>query len=399
MKLVKIAAALLLLTACAPKEITTQDTKNNDIVVNTKQVEKSNLVNTTELSGVAMPDKQVPIVAPTPLEVEKVHVSIGDEVSKGDLLVSLDASNATKQLNEAKQAQSDINKAVKEAESATSSNTNSNELDKLQSELNESMKKSEALLEGTQTGAVTPLDLMQSSLDVTLKQAQIAQQSLKQLIPTPDMLPQLKQQQQQANQAVAQAEELVKATRLTAPISGTVAEIGIVEGGIAAPNVPVVTVVDQRDIAATFQVNSYQVSQLKSGNNATVTFDGVDQEFPSKIQTVSPTADPQTSLFTVKVPVSNPQNVIKGGMKATAMVTIDSITDALVVPKEAILYEESEPYVFIAKDNRVTRTPISLGFASGDVYQVVEGLAEKDVIVTDGKERLKDGDTIKERKE
>ncbi|MBM7702559.1 efflux RND transporter periplasmic adaptor subunit [Metabacillus iocasae] len=399
MKIIKITAALLLLTACAPKEITTQDTKNNEIVVDTEQAKKSNLVNTTELSGIAMPDKQVPIVAPTPLEVEKVHVSIGDEVKKGDLLVSLDASNATTQLREAKQVQADLNKAVKEAESATSSNTSQTDLDKLQTELNESMEKSQALLEGTQTGAVTPLDLMQSSLDVTLKQARVAQQSLSQLVPTPDMLPQLKQQQQQANQAVAQAEQLVKATRLTAPINGIVAEVGIVEGGMAAPNIPVVTIVDQRDIAATFQVNSYQISQLKSGNNAIVKFDGINQEFPSTINTVSPTADPQTNLFTVKIPVSNEQNLIKGGMKATAMVTIDSISGALVIPKESILYEENKPYVFVAKDDRVARTPISLGFSSGDVYQVVEGLAENDVIVTNGKERLKDGDTIKERKE
>ncbi|TYR79507.1 efflux RND transporter periplasmic adaptor subunit [Priestia megaterium] len=396
MRIVQIGAVLLLLTACAPKEITTQDTKDNIPVVETVKVTKSNLVNTIELAGAAMPAKQVPVFAANPLNVEEIHTSIGDVVDKGDLLVSLDASEATKQLNEARQASADIDKAVKEAENASPS-SQSGKIEEAQKELNEAVKKSESLLQYSQKNEITSADLLQSSLAISLKQAKLVQQSLSQISLTPDMLPQLKQQQQQANQAVSQAEQLVASTRITAPISGTVADIGVVENGIATPNSPVVTVIDQNNIDATFQVNSYQVSQLKAGNSVTLTFDGVDQKFTTKISSVSPTADPETGLFTVKAPIENAKNQIKGGMKSTAEVTIDSLTDALVIPQEAVSYEEDEPYVFTVEDKKAVRTPITLGFTSGNQYQVVKGLEANDTIVTDGKDQLQNGAKLKER--
>ncbi|MBY6086613.1 efflux RND transporter periplasmic adaptor subunit [Priestia flexa] len=398
MKILQLSAVatVLLLAACAPQEITTEDTKDNIPVVETAKVSKSDLVNTTELSGVAMPSKQVPIVTANPLNVEKVHVKVGDTVQKGDLLVSLDASEATKQLNEARQAAADISKAVKEAE-AKATPDQSQEIKQAQKELEASMNKSESLLEEAQNGDVTSSDLVQSGLEISLNQAKLAQKSLSQISLTPDMLPQLKQQQQQANQAVAQAEQIVASTRLTAPISGTIADVSAVENGIAAPSTPLMTVIDQSNVDATFQVNSYQVSQLKAGNQIKLTFDGVTQEFTSKISTVSPTANPETGLFTVKAPIENAKSQVKGGMKATGEVTIDSLSDALVIPSSAISYDEEQAYVYIVNGKKAVKTPITLGFANDDQYQVVDGLKADDVIVTDGKDQIQDGNEVKQR--
>lgn len=398
MKILQLSAVatVLLLAACAPQEITTEDTKDNVPVVETAKVSKSDLVNTTELSGLAMPSKQVPILTANSLNVEKVHVKVGDTVQKGDLLVSLDASEATKQLNEARQAAADIDKAVKEAE-AKAIPDQSQELQQAQKELEASMNKSESLLEEAQSGDVSSSDLVQSGLEVSLKQAKLAQKSLSQISLTPDMLPQLKQQKQQANQAVAQAEQIVASTRLTAPISGTIADVSAVENGIAAPNTPLMTVIDQSNVDATFQVNSYQVSQLKAGNPIKLTFDGVTQEFTSTISTVSPTADPETGLFTVKAPIENAKNQVKGGMKATGEVTIDSLSDALVIPSSAISYDEEQAYVYIVNGKKAVKTPITLGFTNDDQYQVVDGLKANDIVVTDGKDQIQDGNEVKQR--
>ncbi len=398
MKILQLSAVatVLLLAACAPQEITTEDTKDNVPVVETAKVSKSDLVNTTELSGIAMPSKQVPILTANPLNVEKVHVKVGDTVQKGDLLVSLDASEATKQLNEARQAAADIDNAVKEAESKATPDQ-SQEIQQAQKELEASMNKSESLLEEAQNGDVTSSDLVQSGLEVSLKQAKLAQKSLSQISLTPDMLPQLKQQKQQANQAVSQAEQVVASTRLTAPISGTIADVSAVENGIAAPNTPLMTVIDQSNVDATFQVNSYQVSQLKAGNPIKLTFDGVTQEFTSTISTVSPTADPETGLFTVKAPIENAKNQVKGGMKATGEVTIDSLSDALVIPSSAISYDEEQAYVYVVNGKKAVKTPITLGFTNDDQYQVVDGLKADDIVVTDGKDQIQDGNEVKQR--
>ncbi|MCG3056154.1 hypothetical protein KZ287_28720, partial [Escherichia coli] len=100
----------------------------------------------------------------------------------------------------------------------------------------------------------------------------------------------------------------------------------------------------------------------------------VTQEFTSKISTVSPTANPETGLFTVKAPIENAKSQVKGGMKATGEVTIDSLSDALVIPSSAISYDEEQAYVYIVNGKKAVKTPITLGFANDDQYQVVDGL-------------------------
>ncbi|MFC3884403.1 efflux RND transporter periplasmic adaptor subunit [Bacillus songklensis] len=392
-------ALLLLITACGPKEITTEDLENKEIPVKTEKVQREDLSNTVKLSGIAIPAKQIPLFSPAPLTVKKIHKKAGDTVEKGDLLLSLDESTGVQQLKSAKKAASFINEAVAKAESAPQAlNSKKDSLYKNQQELDKALKEAEQQLNQVQAGELAPSDVLKDSLDIVLKQARLAQQTLTQFQSAQNMLPQLKQQQQQANEAVNQAEKLVHATRITSPIDGMVSEVSVVENGITPPNTPVVTVIDQRQINSTFQVNSYVVSQLNKGNKGIVTFDGVEQEFQAQITSVSPTANPQTGLFTVQIPISNEKQFIKGGMKATATVTVRSLKDVLAIPSSAVLYEKNEPYVFTVENKKAVKTPVSLGFESDGVFQVLEGLENGDKIVVDGQERLKNGDAIQERK-
>jgi RND family efflux transporter MFP subunit len=395
---IKLLIMLFFLTACGPKEITTEDLENRAVSVKTEAVQTKNLNNTVELSGIAVPAKQIPLFSPAPLTVKKIHKQLGDDVQKGDLLLSLDESEARRQLESARKTASSINEAVRKAESAAASLEEGRNLEQAQQELNTALTEAQQQLSQIQEGEIPPGDIVKNSLEIVMQQAALAQQTLTQFQASPSMLPQLKQQQQQAAEAVKQAESLVKAARITSPIDGLVSEIAVVENAMTPPNAPVMTIIDQSQIDATFQINSYVVSQLKKGAQSIVAFDGIEDRFQTEIANISPTANPQTGLFTVQLPIPNEKQLVKGGMKATAAVIIDSLEDVLVIPANAVLYEENEPFVFVSQDGKAVKTPVSLGVQSEENVQILGGVTKGQQIVIDGKERLNNGDLLRERK-
>ncbi|WP_096155130.1 MULTISPECIES: efflux RND transporter periplasmic adaptor subunit [Bacillus] len=385
---------LMFFTACSQKEITSQSTENNKIPITVATVSEKTISNTIELTGTALPSVQVPLVTTSPLTVEKVHVRIGDTVSKGQLIVTLDSQAADEQVKQAKNAINELENALskmKEVEKAAQNQASIADIPKLQEELNLSLQKSQSLLEGVETGAVTSLDLIQSTVDVMIKQAQLATAASQlQQIPSFNTA-ELEVQLQQARNGLKQAEQLADLTKITSPIDGVVADLNVVEDGIATPQLPVATIIQLNTIDATFAVNSYQVSKVKSGQKATVIFEGISEPFSSEIDIVSPTVDMQTNMFTVTIRISNTDRDILGGMRATAFVNIDELESETVVPVEAILYEENDPYVFLIEGEKAVRQNVLLGFRDDEVVQVLEGLSINDTVALNGKERLKDG--------
>ncbi|MFE7063486.1 efflux RND transporter periplasmic adaptor subunit [Sutcliffiella sp. NPDC057660] len=392
---------LVFSTACSQKEITSQNTESNKVPVSVAEVIEQNISNTIELVGMAVPETQVPLLTTSPLTVEKVHVKIGDIVKKGDLIVSLDPTAANEQVTQAQNAVSELENALskmKEMQQAAESQASLTDIPKLQGELNQSLEKSQALLDGVETGAVTSLDLLQSTMEVMLKQAQLSTAaSQAQQMPSFNTV-EIEAQLNQARQGLKQAEQLAEAASITSPIDGIVSELNVVEDGIAAPNVPIGTIIRQDNISATFQVNSYQVSKLQAGQRVTISFEGLSDSYESAIETVSPTVNQQTNMFSVIIPVSNTEQFIKGGMRATAYVSVDNLDAQIVVPNDAILYEEATPYVYLIEDGKALRRDVTTGFRDGEMIQIIEGLIKGQKVAVDGKERLKDGTDISEKK-
>jgi multidrug efflux pump subunit AcrA (membrane-fusion protein) len=65
------------------------------------------------------------------------------------------------------------------------------------------------------------------------------------------------------------------------------------------------------------------------------------------------------------------------------------------VPRRALMLEDGESYVFLARGDSVVRTQVRVGATEGDRAQVLAGLATGDRIVTVGQGGLKTGSKIK----
>jgi membrane fusion protein (multidrug efflux system) len=66
-------------------------------------------------------------------------------------------------------------------------------------------------------------------------------------------------------------------------------------------------------------------------------------------------------------------------------------TDALVVPEQALVPEQGDMFVFLVKDGTAEKRLVRIGQRRVGSVQIVQGLADGDLVVTEGTQKLRDG--------
>ncbi|WP_078555171.1 efflux RND transporter periplasmic adaptor subunit [Bacillus alkalicellulosilyticus] len=393
---------LFVISACSSDEITNEGQERTSLLVDVSEVTESTIKQTLELTGQALPQEQIPLFTTIPLEVTEVAKQVGDSVTKGDLIISLNDEEARRQINQAKDVVKELENAVSQAEQLNrTTERNIEELRELEAELQQSLQRSQEMIENLSEDSPEQslLEFIQHSLELSMKQAQLSQAAGAIQQTPPINMMELDMQLAQAKENVRQAEQALQATELTAPIDGVIAQLDVIEGQTALPNSPLATVVVLDPVIATFSANQYQVGKIFPDMETEVTIDGLNLSFDSTISVVSPVVDPQTNTFLVQIPLENQDLRIRGGMRTTALIDLDTIEEALVIPVDSILYDDTGSFVYLAEDTEARRQDIVIGSREQNLVEVLEGLAVGDRVITTGKERVTDGAQITIRNE
>lgn len=143
-------------------------------------------------------------------------------------------------------------------------------------------------------------------------------------------------------------------TRITAPISGRIADVSVVAGQWASAGSPAMTIVALDPIRVEVQVLEGEVGYLSAGGGARVHFSAFQGEvFNGRIETINPVVESGTRTARVTVLVPNPQGRILPGMYARVALDAREFPDRLMVPREAILERDdrrSMLFVFQPED-------------------------------------------------
>jgi RND family efflux transporter MFP subunit len=128
------------------------------------------------------------------------------------------------------------------------------------------------------------------------------------------------------------------------------------------------------------------------GKEAIIELDAYPKEvFIGKITTVNPKVDINTRTFKIKIEIPNKNLKLEAGMFARIRIIEKESKDALLIPQRAIIEQEASKKVFIVEDSRALEKSISTGIIDRNLVEVLEGLAEDDIVVTEGFYALKDG--------
>jgi membrane fusion protein (multidrug efflux system) len=181
---------------------------------------------------------------------------------------------------------------------------------------------------------------------------------------------------------------------VVAPISGVIAERMIKPGNFVQLNSTVFRIVDTSRLEATLNVPERELATLKPGLPVQLAVDAVaGRPFEGRVDRVAPVVDAGSGTFRV-ICTFEGGGLLQPGMFGRIKIDYDQRADALVIPRTALLDDESEPAVFVVRGTKAARTPVKLGYFDGPWVEVRGGLKPGDRVVTAGKVALREGTRI-----
>ncbi len=132
-------------------------------------------------------------------------------------------------------------------------------------------------------------------------------------------------------------------------------------------------------------IYEYEAELVKAGTPVEVraiAYPG--QAFEGKVVAVTPIIETATRTLKVRALVDNPENKLKLEMFVNVVIKYD-LGDKLSVPEEAVMHAGTRDIVFVAGTNgHFESKVVKLGNKAGNYYEVLDGLAENEEVVTSG---------------
>jgi RND family efflux transporter MFP subunit len=359
--------------------------RNRNPVVEVVQAQKAEAGRPALLnaSGYVTPRRRATIAAKITGRVTGVFFDEGTHVQEGQLLATLDDSDARRALESAKADRNSSEAAIKDLEV---------QLKNAEIELRRADQLRQA---GVQS---------QEQLD----NARTAADSLKAKIEL------AKQQVLAAEARINEAQQAVDNCVIRAPYAGIVvskdAQVGEMVSPVSAgggfTRTGIATIVDMNSNEIEVDVNEAYIARVTDGQPVTAILDAYpDWQIPCKVRTVIPTADRQKA--TVKVRISflklDPRILPDMGVKVTFLgnepeTKKGQALPAALVPSEAIREDNGKTIVFLLKGDHVERRAVTVGATRGNDAEILAGIVAGDTIVAKGPGNLQDGQAVEIKK-
>ncbi|MGH9336584.1 MAG: efflux RND transporter periplasmic adaptor subunit, partial [Vicinamibacteria bacterium] len=115
---------------------------------------------------------------------------------------------------------------------------------------------------------------------------------------------------------------------------------------------------------------------------------------PSFTSVSSSGAHGSGSAAPVEIELENAGEHLKAEMFARVDLDLQTEREALLVPRDALVYRNDRQGVFIVDAMTARFQPVVTGLTDGDRVEILEGVTEQDTVVTRGANLLQNGDEI-----
>ena len=378
----------------APKEV------EKPTAVSVQMAKGGEIKNTNTFTGTTKVKEETSVTVEMGGTIQEIFVTLGQEVKKGDKLLTIKGDDAQNNLKQAAAAleiakanytnttdgsienqQNSLNNALKLAQisydEAKRSHDNNTQLYQAEAISEDAYKKSEAGL----NQAKQSLDMAQKSYDTSNGKS----------IPELKGLAEKQLNQSQVVYDIA-ASNLNKLT-LTAPTDGIITTKNFNVNEMANQQKPAFVISSPNALQVDLMVTQYDLSKFTAGQEVDVTMDnkaakGIVRYVPTVVNTT-------TSLYDVEILVDNSQGSFKAGMSADIQVSIEKKDQVITVPKKAIFEEDGKKYVYIANsDNKAVKTEVSTGIVTSTTMEIKSGISKDDTVIIGGLNLISDGTYI-----
>ena len=202
---------------------------------------------------------------------------------------------------------------------------------------------------------------------------------------------------------VDQMKDRLSKTKIYAPFDGEIDEIISNVGSNLIPGVSqILRLVNLDIIYAESFVSEKYISFIGEGTEAIVQIPLLNMDYRSSVNQTGNFINPSNRTFRIEVPVENFDNRIKQNLDAKIKINIYKKDDAIVIPLRIVREDAlGKNFVYVmSEDNKegvylTSKQFITLGNKSEDKVEVTEGLALGDIVVLEGAYSVEDSQRVK----
>jgi len=184
---------------------------------------------------------------------------------------------------------------------------------------------------------------------------------------------------------------------IKAPLAGRLADRYVNDAAMVMAGDKIGVIVDARNMKLRTSVAENEVALVKAGQAVEVIVDALPGvKFSGKVFSVAQKANHERT-YPVEILAQNDKTEsLKSGMFGRATIQVANVTDAIVVPDEAVFSDAAQRhYVFIEENGIAKRVNVQLGLKQNDRVQIINGLAAGARLVVSGQQRLTDGAKVR----
>ncbi len=355
-------------------------------------VGKRDLVATVTASGTIEPKTKVDVSADITGRIVRIAVKEGDWVEKGAFLIQIDPAQYEASVKRGEALVASSQAAFVQAQASL------DQAKRTWDRMDELSRTSSTLVSAEQ------VEQSRTAWEVAQANANSA-----------------RAQVEQARAGLQEARDQLGKTHLTAPMTGRVTRLNVEEGEVAVPGTfsretaLLLTIADMSVVLAKVQVDETDVVRLALGDSVRVTIDAFpDSTFTGRVSLVANSAtltatqtaggsSDQAVDFDVEVTLDHPPETIRPGLSATARIITDTRTNVLSIPIIALTVRGHEAMpnesvardtaagpgakpkeaegVFVVRGGLASFTPVKVGIAGEEHFEVLDGIAEGDTVV------------------
>lgn len=188
---------------------------------------------------------------------------------------------------------------------------------------------------------------------------------------------------------------------IRAPRDGTLIARNVEHGDVVQPGKALMVLSPAGETQLVLEIDERNLSKLRIGQRALASADAyATQRFAAELVFINPGVDAQRGTLEVKLRVPDPPEYLRQDMTVSVDIEVGRRTAALTVPTDAVRNAvQPSPWVLKVVDGRVLRQPVRTGLRGERFTEVLEGLAEGDLVLT-GKSAAREGQRVRpERRE
>ncbi|MFD0988478.1 efflux RND transporter periplasmic adaptor subunit [Mariniflexile jejuense] len=341
--------AVLALASCGNKNKEVSVDNSPAIAVKVSQVHSNGTRPFLSVSGKIQATNSADLSTRMMGYINKIHVKVGDKVSKGQLLISINNTDL-----QAKRAQ--LNAGITEATAAYNN---------AQKDYN----RYKNLFAGNSAS--------QKEMDDMTANFEMAKARL-----------------ESANQMKNEVNAQFAYTNITAPFNGTITGKTVEVGDMANPGIPLISMETPGSFEVMAMVPETEISEIKNGTNVDVLVKSINQTIKGKVTEVSTSAKNTGGQYLVKIALEKTDANILSGMFTTIQFPVErkAKSELVLIPNEAIITNGQLTGIYtVSQRNTAILRWLRLGRTFGNNVEVLSGLNADEAYIISAEGKLYNG--------